>query len=123
MKGRAAVFEKAGKSFENAVSEGLEMLRSRGTYVELGHITPNSMLSLDVSRLVAKQIRLLGVGHYDPGIIPMGLDFLVRTRDKYALTSIVSHQFPLEQINEAFEASEWFNRQSGSQVTRAIGTP
>ena len=119
-RGADIVVEVVGKPY--VVPEGLEMLRTGGTYVEIGHITPKNMVSLDFARIVGKQVRLLGVAHYNPAIIPMAMDFLVRTKDRYALTRMVSHNFPLEQINEAFEAAEWMGREGGSQVTRAIIT-
>jgi len=61
--------------------------------------------------------------HYDPWIISATLDFLVRTRERYALTQVVSHTFPLERINEAFELADWSSRERGTPVTRAIVTP
>ncbi len=120
-RGADIVIEVVGKPY--VVPEGLDMLRICGTYIELGHITRNSMLTLDVAGLLRKQVRLLGVGHYNPAIIATALEFLVRTREKYALTRMVSHRFPLEKINEAFEASEWMGRAEGSPVIRAIINP
>jgi hypothetical protein len=35
---------------------------------------------------------------------------------------ILSHKYPLEQINEAFAASEWHNRET-TTITRAALTP
>ena len=53
----------------------------------------------------------------------MALDFLVRTKDKYPLTKIMSHRFPLEQIGEAFEQSEWLGKNEGTAITRALLAP
>ena len=41
--------------------------------------------------------------HYNPWIMPAALDFLVRTKDKYPLSKVVSHSFPLSDVNKAFE--------------------
>ena len=54
--------------FPSAVEEGVKMVRMRGIYLEVGHISPNSMASLDVAQLVANQIRFYGIQHYDPWI-------------------------------------------------------
>jgi len=35
--------------------------------------------------------------HYDPWIVPAALDMLVRTKDKYPLSRVVSHSFPLAE--------------------------
>ena len=63
----------------------------------------------------------MGIGLYDPWIIPKVLDFMVRTKDRYPYHEIVSNQFPLTEINQAFKASEW-KSESGAQspVTRSI---
>jgi len=53
--------------------------------------------------------------------LPVALDFLRRTRDKYPVHKVVSHKFPLEQINEAFQEAEWANKQTA--VTRACIVP
>jgi hypothetical protein len=39
------------------------------------------------------------------------------------LTKVISHQFPLDRISEAFETAEWLGREGGSVVTRAIVCP
>lgn len=72
--------------FPAAVEEGVQMLRMRGTYREVGHISPNSIARLDVQKLVANQVRFFAIQHYDPWIIPNAIEFLMRTRDKYPLT-------------------------------------
>lgn len=120
-RGADVVVEVVG--FPQVVPEGIAMLRRGGTYVEIGHISPNSNATLDMSYIVSRQIRILGVMHYDPWVIPAALDFLVRTQDVYPLTQVVSHRFPLERINEAFQVSEWRGREGGTPVVRAIVTP
>jgi Zn-dependent alcohol dehydrogenase len=59
-------------------------------------------------------------GNYDPWIIPAALDMLVRTRDKYPLSRVVSHSFPLAEINKAFEFAEWQGKNTGTAATRVI---
>ena len=97
------------------------MCRMRGTYLEVGHISPNSLATFDVQKLVSNQMRFNAIQHYDPWIIPNSIDFLMRTRDKYpALTNVISHQYPIDKIDEAFATAEWLGREGGSVVTRAI---
>ena len=66
--------------------------------------------------------KIVGVIQYDPWVIPRALDFLVRTKDRWPWPRILSHKYPLEQINEAFRASEWHNKDTTS-ITRAALTP
>ena len=109
--------------FPSAVEEGIKMCRMRGTYLEVGHISPNSMVHLDVQKLVSNQLRFAAIQHYDPWILPNSVDFLIRTKDKYPLMNVVSHKFGLDQIGEGFKTAEWLGQEGGSQVTRAIITP
>ena len=109
--------------FPAAVEEGVRMCRMRGTYLEVGHISPNSMATFDVQKLVQNQIRFNAIQHYDPWIIPNSINFLMRTRDKYPLTDVISHKFPIDQIDEAFQTAEWLGREGGSVATRAVVTP
>jgi len=61
--------------------------------------------------------------HYDPWILPKCGDFLERTKDQFPLTSLVSHSFKLEDINEAFEKSDWLGENSDKTITRAMILP
>ena len=57
--------------------------------------------------------------HYNPWIMPAALDFLVRTKDKYPLSKVVSHSFPLSDVNKAFEMAEWQGKNTGTAATRS----
>jgi Zn-dependent alcohol dehydrogenase len=61
--------------------------------------------------------------HYNPWIVPAALDFLVRTKEKYPLAKLVSHSFPLREINKAFELAEWQGKRAGTAATRVILKP
>ncbi len=102
--------------------EGLGMLRKGGTYITIGNIA-GAQVNLDVTALISSQQRIVGVTHYNPWVIPAALDFLVQKRNRYDLLNIVSNKYPLERINEAFEAAEWAGKARDFQVTRAIVTP
>ena len=109
--------------YPQVVAEGLQMLRRGGTLVEVGNIWANSNVTLDLSKLIWGQTRIVPAAHYNPDVLPAALDFLVRTRDRFPLTSVMSHRYPLEQIGEAFEQSEWLGRSEGTAITRAFVAP
>jgi len=109
--------------YPGVVNEGISMLRNGGSYVEIGNIWDNSDASIDMSKLVWNMTKLIGIAHYDPYIIPVALDFLVRTQSKFPLTNIISHKFALDEISEAFEQSEWSGKNSTTGLTRAILVP
>jgi L-iditol 2-dehydrogenase len=108
--------------FPAVIPEGLEMLRSGGTYLEIGTISRGAKIELEPSLLVWGSKKIVGVIQYDPWIIPRALDFLVRTKTRWPWERIISHKYPLEKINEAFAASEWHNKETTS-ITRAALTP
>jgi len=108
--------------FPAVIPEGIEMLRSGGTYLEIGTISRGAKIELEPSLLVWGSKRIVGVIQYEAWVIPRALDFLVRTRERYPWSRILSHKYPLEQINEAFAASEWHNRET-TTITRAALTP
>jgi threonine dehydrogenase-like Zn-dependent dehydrogenase len=104
------------------IPEGLEMLRSGGTYLEIGTISRGVKVEMEPAQLVWGSKKIVGVVMYDPWVIPQALDFLLRHRSRLPFDRLISHKFPLEKIDEAFRASEWVNRESTS-ITRAALTP
>ena len=109
--------------FPQVVPEGLEMLRKGGTFVEIGNIWANSNVTLDMSKILWGVTKIVPTAHYDPYTLPVALDFLVRTKDRYPLTKVMSHSFPLEQIGEAFQQAEWAGKSEETAITRALLTP
>ncbi|SVD31345.1 uncharacterized protein METZ01_LOCUS384199, partial [marine metagenome] len=109
--------------YPEVVNEGISMLRNGGSYVEIGNIWDNSNVTIDMSKIVWGMNRLIGIAHYNPYIIPVALDFLVRTQKRFPLTKIISHRFSLDEISEAFAKSEWSGKNSSTKLTRAILVP
>lgn len=106
------------------VPEGIGMLRAAGRYLEVGTITESGP-TIDPMTLTAGSRRIIGVATYDPWVVTAALDLLVRTRDRYPWDEVVSHRFPLNQINEAFAQAEWSGRGQGEgyRITRAVIVP
>ncbi|MBI2912960.1 MAG: zinc-binding dehydrogenase [Chloroflexi bacterium] len=104
-----------------AVPEGLSMVRQGGTFLEVGNISLGQTTTIDPSQLVWFNKRLVAVNMYDPAILPVALDFLVRNKDRFPLAKVVSHKYPLEKIDEAFQQAEWEGKQTAT--SRAVITP
>jgi threonine dehydrogenase-like Zn-dependent dehydrogenase len=102
-----------------ATVEGLDMVRFNGKFVDIGNIVPKHV-SFPATKVITQQIHWTGLMHYNPWIMPAALDFLVRTKDKYPLSKVVSHSFPLAEVNKAFELAEWQGKGSGTDATRVI---
>ncbi len=108
--------------FPQVIPEGLDMLRSGGTYLEVGTISRGAKVELEPSTLVWGSKKIVGVIQYDPWVIPRALEFLLRTRGRFPFDRLLSHKYPLDQINEAFAASEWHGRDT-TTITRAALVP
>ena len=88
------------------VDEGLRMTAPEGTYVEIGNINVGWEATFDPSWIIFGNRRIQGVAHYEAEHLKGALDLMVRTKSKYPYHKILSHKFPLDQINEAFRQQE-----------------
>lgn len=117
--GADVVVEVAG--VPEVVPEGIRMLARYGRYLEIGNISPRRTSKVDPSLLVGANRRIVGVSFYRPQTLRDGLEFLRRTKDRYPYGELVSHAFPLERIDEAFEAADAFRAETS--VVRAAVRP
>ena len=99
------------------VDEGLRMTAPEGTYVEIGNINVGWKAEFDPAWIIFGNRRILGLSHYEAEHLRGALDLMRRTRTRYPWDRVVSHQFPLEAINEAFV------QQDRGHVTRAAIVP
>ena len=117
-RGADVVMELVGRA--DLLKEGIDMLSNGGTFVEIGDIVRGQEVSIDPSKLLQGK-NIVGSLMYRPSLLPELLDFLVRNQDQLPFNKLVSHTFPLADVNEAFEAAEWSQRQT--EITRAMLVP
>jgi D-arabinose 1-dehydrogenase-like Zn-dependent alcohol dehydrogenase len=86
--------------------EGLRMVGRAGRYLEIGNISPGLTYTLDPQWLVGYNRSILGMLYYEAEHLQQALNLVHRTRDRYPWDRVLSHTFPLTQINEAFEAAD-----------------
>ena len=98
--GADVVVEVAG--VPEAVPEGIRMLARGGRYLELGNINPRATYKADPSLLVGMNRSIIGVSLYPPDVLRRAMDFLKRTKDRYPFHKLLSHDFELADINDAF---------------------
>ena len=108
--------------FPQVIPEGIDMLRQGGTYLEIGTISRGAKVEIEPAALVWGAKRIVGVIMYDPWVIPRALDFLVRNRTRFPFDRLISHTYPLAEINRAFSDSEWHGRDT-TTITRAALVP
>ncbi|MBI4596497.1 MAG: zinc-binding dehydrogenase [Candidatus Tectomicrobia bacterium] len=87
------------------IPEGMRMLKNCGRYLVMGSINPKQMVSIEPARLIFGRQSIIAIATYEPWVIPQALDFLSRNKKRYPFDKLLSHKFPLEQINEAFQLS------------------
>lgn len=92
--------------------EGLAMTAPGGRYLEIGNINVGPRTEIDPSILVFRSITLMGVIHYLPRDLEDALQFVSRNTDRLPFDRVLSHTFPLREIDAAFR------EQDAGHVTR-----
>jgi threonine dehydrogenase-like Zn-dependent dehydrogenase len=98
-----------------ALAEGLAMTRAEGRYVVIGNIAGDQTIPFNPAWLVHLNRRMIGVGGYQAWALRRGLELLERTHRRYPYHDIMSHRYPLAEINEAFA-----NADQGKAVRTAL---
>ena len=117
-RGADVVMELVGRA--ELLAEGIDMLGNGGTFVEIGDIVAGREVSIDPSKLLRGK-NIVGSLMYRPDLLPTLLNFLVKNQNKLPFHKLISHKFPLAEINEAFPQAEWSQRQT--EITRAVLVP
>ena len=58
---------------------------------------------------------------YTPVVLSTVLAFLQKTQDRHPFHQLITHRYPLTEIDEAFAAAEWAGKQT--DVGRAALNP
>lgn len=90
----------------SAFTEGIAMLSRTGRYLEIGSLHPGTTVPVDVSELVFRNATVHANFYYEPLHLARAIALLSRTRDDYPWDAVASRPFPLERINEAFDAAD-----------------
>lgn len=116
-KGVDLILEVMGGS--EGIPEGFKMLAPGGTYLLVGMVSGkiSSAGEIDSNEFVFQGKKLMGSGNYGSWVIPKVLDFLMRTRDVYPFDKLISHKFPLQEIDQAMKLAV------EGKVTRLALTP
>jgi len=83
------------------VATGLKCLRKGGRYIEQGNVSPGAVFSYDACDIVFRWLTIKGVHNYDTRHLEWGVDFLNRYQNRFPFERIVTHRFPLAEINAA----------------------
>lgn len=103
--GPDAVIEVCGSP--DVIPQGIDLLRTGGTYVLGGVVNPNAMVILDANLLLKKMLIVRGVHNYHPRNLIEALDFVASNRTRFPFHELVDGKYTLEQVNKAMaDASE-----------------
>lgn len=89
-----------------AFVEGIELLRKGGRYLEMGNVRPGHEVDFDPGKLTRKSIDITTAVEYDPWVLYDALELLANTIDDYPYDQLIDAEFPLEDIDDALQASE-----------------
>jgi L-iditol 2-dehydrogenase len=90
----------------SVIPEGVRMLKNGGRYLIMGSINPKQTAPLEAGRIVFGRLTLMALATYEPWVIPQALDFMRRNLQRYPFHKLISHTFPLAEINEAFQQAD-----------------
>jgi D-arabinose 1-dehydrogenase-like Zn-dependent alcohol dehydrogenase len=117
-RGANIVLELVGRS--DLFLEGLDYLGNGGTFVEIGNIVRGRPIAFDPS-VILRGKKIVGSFMYRPHLLPLMLETLVKKHGILPYEKIVSHWYPLAEVNRAFEEAEWLDRQT--PVSRSMLKP
>jgi threonine dehydrogenase-like Zn-dependent dehydrogenase len=102
-RGADVVIECSGA--DSAVGEGLEMVRFAGKYLVVGQAEDHGMQPANPSLITRKALHITGVLANKPRDIIRSLQAM-NSVITAPVEKLITHQYPLEQINDAFHTHE-----------------
>jgi threonine dehydrogenase-like Zn-dependent dehydrogenase len=90
----------------DAFSEGIELLREGGRYLEMGNVVPGHTTEFDPARMTRKSIDVESAMRYDPWYLRTAIEFLETAGDEYPFEDLFDSDFPLAEAEEAIRRSD-----------------
>ncbi|MBX3053196.1 MAG: zinc-binding dehydrogenase [Caldilineaceae bacterium] len=113
--GADVVFECAG--FLPAFPEGLEYVKTDGTFVEVGHFVDIGTIAVNPNlHFLRRNLRLEGIWGSRYNHFVRGLTIL--ERNEYPFSDLVSHVLPLEGVADGFDALNGTYQLDGETVVK-----
>jgi threonine dehydrogenase-like Zn-dependent dehydrogenase len=113
--GPDAVIEVCGVA--EAIPLGLDMVRTGGTYVLAGMVSPGAHVALDAHCIVRKMIHLRGVHNYHPRHLIQALEFVMTKKSRFPFAEVVDGRYSLDQVTQAMSDA------AAQRVVRAAIVP
>lgn len=100
--GPDVVIEAAG--VPEAFKQGIEFPHDGGTFVEVGHFAYNGECEINPTRIVQKELDVLGSLAYPPTQFESAIELLDQLRDEVPFQSLFNFKATFENAEEAYEA-------------------
>lgn len=89
----------------SAIEKGLELLNIGGIAVWVGAVFPQRDLAVNAEKIVRNILTIKGLHNYTPTDLATAIEFVAAHRHKYPFEQLVARDFPLTQLDQAFEAA------------------
>jgi putative phosphonate catabolism associated alcohol dehydrogenase len=86
-----------------AVEKCVQVLGIGGTIILVGSVFPQRNLSINAEYLVRNLLTIKGLHNYIPADLAKAIDFLEKSHKKYPFESLVGVEYPIEELDKAFE--------------------
>ncbi|MCU0703846.1 MAG: alcohol dehydrogenase catalytic domain-containing protein [Fimbriiglobus sp.] len=80
----------------------LSQVRTGGTLVLAGSVTPTPPIELHPEEVVRRCLRIVGVHNYTPADLLTAVRFMGENQRRFPFAELVSRVFPLSEVGEAF---------------------
>ena len=97
------IIEMSGIS--ESVELGFNLLGIGGHYVFVGSVFTQPAVAISPETTVRSLFNIHGIHNYTPQDLAMAIKFLGESHAKYPFESLISSEFSLKEVNEAFEYS------------------
>jgi alcohol dehydrogenase len=85
----------------DSVRAGLSLVRTGGTLILAGTVSPTEAVPLDPEDVVRRMVTIRGVHNYHSRDLEAALDFLAGPGREFPFASLVGATFPLERVEDA----------------------
>jgi len=88
----------------SALEKGFELLNTGGIMVLVGSVYPQRNISINAEKIVRRILSIRGIHNYAPQDLATAIRFLEQAKHKYPFHSLVEVEYPLNDLDAAFEA-------------------
>lgn len=90
----------------SALEQSIDLARSGGTVVEVGHYAYNGEASIDPSRIIHRELTLKGSLAYPPTQFETAISMLQDTRDEFPYADLFNYRVGLDDAEDAYDAQQ-----------------